>query len=327
LIRKDPQEDLVTLYLDDDAVSALLPMPDAISCVDKAFRLLADGSAVNAVRRRDSFGATTLNVMWAMAPTEAVMGVKEYPVVRQDVTQGVTLTLLLHAFESGELLAVMQADALGRLRTGAASAVATRALARADSRVLAVYGSGFQAETQVLALANVLPELRTVRVVGRDEQRRDRFISGLRAQLAVDVVPSAAREAAEQADVIVTATGSADPVLLGQWVRAGTHINAVGSNVATKREIDRSLLERADLVVVDDRKVAAEECGDLIANSWDPSDVVALGDVLTQRATARATPDEITLFESQGLALQDVVCAGLVHTRAAAGATGQHLRA
>lgn len=317
----------MTLYLDDDAVSSLLPMPDAICCVDKAFRLLADGAATNEVRRRSSLSGTTLNVMWAMAPTEAVMGVKEYPVVRSDVTQGVTLTLVLHAFDSGELLAVMQADALGRLRTGAASAVATKALGRADSRVLAVYGSGFQAETQALGLANVLPDLRAVRVVGRDEQRRDEFISRLRAQLAVEVVPSAAREAAEQADVIVTATGSAEPVLLADWVRPGTHINAVGSNVATKREIDRSLLERAALVVVDDRKVAAEECGDLIANSWDSSDVVALGDVLTGRATSRSTSDEITLFESQGLALQDVVCAGLVYTRAVEGGIGQQLGA
>jgi ornithine cyclodeaminase/alanine dehydrogenase len=317
----------MTLYLDDDTVSTLLPMPDAISCVDKSFRLLADGLAANAVRRRISLGATTLNVMWAMAPTEMVMGVKEYPVVRPDVTRGVTLTLLLHAFDSGELLAVMQADALGRLRTGAASAVASRALARPDSRVLAVYGTGFQAETQVLGLANVLPDLCAVRVVGRDEQRRDWFISRLRAQLAVEIHASCGREAAEDADIIVTATGSAEPVLLGDWVRPGTHINAVGSNVATKREIDRSLLERAALVVVDDRKVAAEECGDLIANSWDPSDVVALGDVLTQRATSRSNSDEITLFESQGLALQDVVCAGLVYNRAAEGAMGQRLRA
>jgi ornithine cyclodeaminase/alanine dehydrogenase len=315
----------MTLYLDDDVVSALLPMHDAIPCVDKAFRLLADGAASNAVRRRTSLGGTTLNVMWAMAPTEGVFGVKEYPVVRQDVTQGVTLTLLLHAFDSGELLAVMRADLLGRIRTGAASAVATRALARPDSHVLAVYGSGFQAETQVLAVANVLPDLRAVRVVGRDEQRRDRFIGRLRAQLAVEVLPSAAREAAEQADVIVTATGSAQPVLLGGWVRPGTHINAVGSNVATKREIDRSLLERAALVVVDDRGVAAQECGDLIANSWGLSDVVALGDVLTQRATSRSSTDEITLFESQGLALQDVVCAGLVYARAVDGAMGQRL--
>jgi alanine dehydrogenase len=325
-LRWHHQEVRVTLYLDNNMVSALLPMSDAISCVDKAFRLLADGAAANAVRRRISLGGTTLNVMWAMAPTEGVMGVKEYPVVRQDVTQGVTLTLLLHAFDSGELLAVMQADLLGRLRTGAASAVATKALARADSRVLAVYGSGFQAETQVLGLAHVLPDLCAVRVVGRDEQRRDRLISRLRAQLAVEVRPSAAREAAEQADIIVTATGSAEPVVLGSWVRPGTHINAVGSNVATKREIDRALLERTALVVVDDRKVAAEECGDLIANSWELSDVVALGDVLTERAMSRSTSDEITLFESQGLALQDVVCAGLIYARAAEGAMGQRLR-
>jgi alanine dehydrogenase len=304
------------LYLDDDDVSALFSIGDAIDGVDRCFRLLADGTAVNAVRRRSAANGTTLNVMWALAPTEGVLGVKEYPVVRSDVTQGAVLTLLLHAMDTGRLLAVLAADRLGQLRTGAASAVATRALARKDSETLALFGSGFQAESQALALAQVMPELRRVLVVGRDAAKRDRFAQRLRAALDIEVIGSPAQEAAERADVVVTATGSTEPVLLGQWLRPGTHVDAVGSNVASKREVDREVLARAARIVVDDYEVAANECGDLIANDWDQSQVVSLGDVLTGRAAGRSNADEITVGESQGLALQDVVCAGVIYERA-----------
>jgi ornithine cyclodeaminase/alanine dehydrogenase len=316
----------MTLYLHDADVCELLPLQDAVTCVEQAFRLLSEGTAVNVVRRRTLVEHVSLNVMWAAAPTLGVLGVKEYPVVRGDVTQGAVLTLLLHSFTTGELLAVVKADRLGQLRTGAASAVATRVLARPDSQTLAVYGCGFQAETQVLAQAAVLPQLRAVRVVGRGAQRRDEFVSRIRRALDIEVTTAHPQEAAESADVIVTATGSAEPVLTGEWIAAGTHINAVGSNVAAKREIDRSLLDRVAVLAVDDRNVAAEECGDLIANDWDQAGVVALGDVLTGRASGRSSHEEITLFESQGLALQDVTCAALVHGRAVQRGMGQQLR-
>lgn len=306
----------MTLHLDDDDVSSLLPIGDAISCVDRAFRLLSDDAAVNEVRRRTQVGNASLNVMWSIAPTENVMGVKAYPVVRTDVTQGSVLTLLLYAVSNGELLAVLRADRLGQLRTGAASAVATRALGRPEAEVLGVYGTGFQAETQVLALAAVLPALRSVRVVGRSPARRDAFVARMRETLRIDVRAAEPDMAARAADVVVTATGSADPVLYGDWVKAGVHVNAIGSNVASKRELDRTLLDRADVIAVDDREVASQECGDLLANDWDQSDVVALGDVLTRRVTGRQAATDVTLFESQGLALQDVICAALVYSRA-----------
>lgn len=315
----------MTLYLDDDDVSRLLPMDDAIDCVDKAFRLLADAAATNVVRQRSTWSGGSLNVMWAIAPTEGYLGVKEYPVVRSDVTKGAVLILLLHSIETGELLAVMRADRLGQLRTGAASAVATRALANPDARTLSVYGTGFQAETQVPAIAAVLPQLTTIRVVSRNPERRDQFVDRVRDLLGVTVVPADPREAAEAADVIVTATGSVEPVFDGEWVSDGTHINAVGSNVATKREIDRRLLERASRIVVDDREVAAVECGDLIANDWDQADVVALAEVLTGSALGRRHRSDITLFESQGLAVEDVVCAGVVYERARAQGIGRKL--
>lgn len=306
----------MTFYLDDDSVSSQLSTRDAFDCVDRAFRLLADGAAMNAVRRRSQAGDAVLNVMWALAPTEGVMGVKAYPVVRAGTTQGTVLTLLVYSTETGELLAVMKADRLGQLRTGAATAVATMALARRDAEILSVYGTGFQAETQIKALVDVLPQLRSIRIVGRSAERRDAFITRMRNELDVEIREDSPENAARAADVIVTATGSTDPVIQGAWIQLGTHINAVGSNVATKREVDRELLEKAAVILVDDRDVAAMDCGDLIANGWDQSTVGTVGDVLVGRTRGRRSPDDVTLFESQGIALQDVVCAALVISRA-----------
>ena len=244
------------------------------------------------------------------------MGVKSYPVVRTDVTQGTVLTLLLYSMETGELLAVMKADRLGQIRTGAATAVATVAMARPESEVLAIFGTGYQAETQVRALAAAMPSLRTVRVVGRSAARRDSFIERMGAELRLEMAAEEPERAASVADVIVTATGSAEPVLRGAWLQPGTHVNAVGSNVLTKREIDREVLERAAVILVDDRDVARADCGDLAANDWDVDSVGTIGELLTGRSPGRSSADDITLFESQGLALQDVVCGALLLSRA-----------
>lgn len=296
-------------YLDDQDVAHALSIPDAIDCVERAFRLLASGSALNAVRQRLTAGPTTINVMWAIAPTEGVLGVKEYPTV-DGSSHGVILTLLLHSVHTGDLLAVIQADRLGQLRTGAASAVATRILARPDSQVLALYGTGFQAEFQVLSLAHVLPELRTVLVVGHAPDRRNALIARLRGRLEIEIVAADAAYAVEHADVIVTATRSPNPVVDGRAVRPGTHVNAIGSNFPTKRELDRILLDRAAAVIVDDKTVAASECGDLLVNSFEVDAARNIGDVLLGRELGRTDRNDITVFESQGLALQDVVCAG-----------------
>lgn len=303
---------MLPTYIDDDAVAASLSMDDAIECVDRAFRLLAAGDAVNAVRRRVSCGEATLHVMWAIAPTEGFMGVKEYPTVRGS-TRGAVLTVLLHDVSSGELVALVRGDHLGQLRTAAASAVATRALARPDSRVLSVFGTGFQAEWHVVALSSVMPDLQAVHVVGRTPGKKEDLIRRLRQRLDVDIHASEPRVAAQAADVMVTVTDSPEPIVFGDWLRPGVHINAVGSNKPHHRELDAEVVRRADAIIVDSRDVARVECGDLIVNGIDIADAVELGDVLDGRAPGRVHPGDVTVFESHGLALQDVVCAGHVY--------------
>jgi alanine dehydrogenase len=305
----------VVLYIDDDIVASQLSQQDAFECVDKAFRLLAEGEATNGARRRSQSGSAILNVMWALAPTECVMGVKAYPVVGSAVVRGNVLTLLMYSMTTGELLAVVKADQLGQLRTAAATAVATKAMARSDSEILSIYGTGFQAEAQIKALLPVMPQLRAIRVVGRSQERRDAFISRIRSATDVDVRSAEPEAAARLADIIVTATGTTEPVLEGSWVLPGTHINAVGSNTSTKREVDRTLLEKATSILVDDREVASIDCGDLLANGWDPAHLDTIGDLLLGRTSGRSDPEEITLFESQGTAIQDVVCAARVLSR------------
>lgn len=306
----------MALYLNDEAVADLLPMAQAVDCVDAAFQSLARGEAANAVRVRMAVAPAVMNVMWACAPAVGMMGVKSY-VTGGGTTQGTTLTLTLYSMATGEMLALVEANRLGQIRTGAATAVATRAMARQHPVALSVYGTGFQAGYQVRALLDTQPTMTEVRVVGRDPGRRDAFIGRLAREFpGVRFLPADAETAASCADVIVTATQSAEPLFDAAWLRPGVHINAIGSNDPRKREIGRDVLERAGLILVDDLEVARKESGDLLANQWDMTHVGALGDLLIGKRPGRVRDDEITVFESQGLAVQDVVCGAAVVARA-----------
>ena len=210
--------------------------------------------------------------------------------------------------KSGALVAIIEADLLGRLRTGAASAVATRWLAREDSRVLTVFGTGAQARSQLVAITRTCPLLERVHIVGRSEKSTKEFVSYARAKTGLDVLVTPPETAVREADIIVTATSSSVPLFDGTMIPPGTHINAIGSNFASKRELDAAAMRRAT-VVVDSLDVAHVECGDLLANDLGFDGVAELGSVLTGDATGRRDSDEITIFESHGLAIQDVACA------------------
>lgn len=313
------------LLLREGDVDGLLPVSEAILAVEGAFKLLGLGEAVDCPRRRAKSGGAVLNVMWAIAPTLGAMGVKSYPVVRADVTQGSSLTFVMYGLPDGKLEAIVEADTLGQRRTGAASAVATRYLARPESEVLTIFGAGWQAEGQVEAVIHSLPCLREVLVVGRSEERRDRFVAKVRERFDLAVEAAAPEEAVRAADVLVTATGSAEPLFDGAWLKPGTHINAAGSNYAEKRELDAEVVRRADRVVADSAAVARLESGDLIRNDFDWRRLDELCSVVVGEASGRRTEEEITVFESQGLALEDLVCAVRVLARARESGVGTEL--
>lgn len=297
--------------IDDTVVGRVLPPAAAVAAVETAFDLLAAGTAHDMPRERGSAGGVTLNVMSAIAPTLDAVAVKSYPVVHAGTYRASVITILVYGHRTGELRALLQGDLLGRSRTAAASAVATRAMARPDSSTVCVFGTGFQAPAQVTALAEVLPKLDTVLVVGRTAERAEATARALRSahpRLRVESGTSP-EQAVPRADVVVTATGASEPLFDGALLRAGTHVNAVGSNAAGRRELDATVFRRAAHVAVDSVEVARNECGDLLANGLDPAEATAFAEVHAGRVPGRTDPDDITVFESHGLALQDLVCA------------------
>ncbi|MGH3098804.1 MAG: ornithine cyclodeaminase family protein [Streptosporangiales bacterium] len=302
----------MVLFLADDEVSRLLDADVAYSAAYEAFGLLGRREATNGVRQRTVHGAATVNVMAAVAPPLEVMGVKTYPVVRTDVTQGSAFTLQLFALATGELTTVLRAGTLGNRRTAAATAVATSVLACADSKTLTVFGTGWVAREQVTATLRQLPGVEQVIAVGRSRERLTTFCTDMKEQTGRPVTPGEPEPAVRAADIIITATGSRTPVFDGSWLQPGTHVNAVGSNYAEKQEIDRTAIASAGAVIVDDLDVAHQECGDLIIGLDDWSGVAGLGDVIAGTATGRASDSQITLFESQGMAILDVTAGARV---------------
>jgi alanine dehydrogenase len=306
----------MSLLLRESDVESLLPIPEAIEVVEKAFGLLGRGEATNYPRRRGTTQGAVLNVMWAMAPTLGAMGVKVYPIVRTDVTQGSSFTFLLYGLPEGKLEAVLEADRLGQRRTGAASAVATRHLARPESETLTVFGAGWQAESQVEAVVHVLPHLRRIYVVGRSLERRDAFIETMRGRLNLPIEAAEAEEAVRAGDVLVTITGSVEPVFDGAWLKEGAHVNAAGVSFPEKRELDAETLRRAGRVVADSAEAARIDSGDLLRNNFKWERLEELGPIVAGEFPGRRTEEEITVFESQGLAMEDLACAVRVLDRA-----------
>jgi len=288
------------LYLTEEDVRAFLPMQEAIGLMRSAFEALARGQAINQPRRRlilDT-GAT----LHSMAGSYLnYFGTKFYSTHPK---YGAHFYFVLYDAKTAEPLAWMEANHLGQIRTGAASGYATDVLANPEADTLGVIGSGFQARTQVEATRAVRP-IKTVRVWSRSEEKRRKFAEESGAQ----AVPTA-EEAVRGAQIIITATNSQAPVLEDSWIGPGTMINAMGSNVATRRELPGELVRRAALVAVDSLEQAKIEAGDLIlADSW--ANVVELKDV-----KPHYDANQITIFKSLGICVEDVAAAAFVYERA-----------
>jgi alanine dehydrogenase len=230
----------------------------------------------------------------------------------------------------GQLLAMIEADRLGQLRTGAASAVATKHMARHESSKLGIFGTGFQARSQLLAICAVRP-IKTVLAYSRDPERREKFCQEMMAELTgTSVQPAATPEgAAREMDIVVTATNSKEPVLKSEWISKGTHINAIGGNFLSKQELDVATVGKSACVVVDSLEQARLESGDLAraaeAESFYWEDARELGLVVIGEFPGREDDQEITLFESQGIALEDVALAARVYEQALKTGIGEPL--
>ncbi|MDQ7819986.1 MAG: ornithine cyclodeaminase family protein [Armatimonadota bacterium] len=305
------------LFLRESDIARVLEMDRVIAAVEEAFVLLGQGRALNRPRRRvQNPDGSVLHVMSAALPPLGVMGLKAYT----SAPSGTRFVGLLYSTDTGELLALMEATRLGQMRTGAASAVATRYMARPDAGSLGVIGTGWQARGQVIAISRVRP-VALVKCYSRTAERREQFAAEMVEELGAEVVAvDSARDAVDGVDIIVTATTAREPVLLGEWLRPGVHVNAIGSNWAHKQELDVPAVSRCDRIAVDDLEQARQEAGDLIAAvsagalEWDR--VTELARIVAGREPGRASPDEVTLFESQGIALEDVAAMKVAYERA-----------
>jgi ornithine cyclodeaminase/alanine dehydrogenase-like protein (mu-crystallin family) len=302
------------LLLTEADVKSILTMPMALGFVETSFQRLADGKATLQYRQRLQVpGKGVLNHMAAADLTTGYMGLKIYSIARERARFLVTL----FSAESGELAALIEADYLGQMRTGAASGVATRFMAREDSHVAAIIGTGLQARTQLEAIASVR-NLESIRAYGRDPGRRETFAKEMTARLGIPVTPvSSAEEAAHGAHIVITSTTSKEPVLEGRWLEPGAHINAIGVNQAQKRELDTQAVLRSDFIAADSREQSKIEAGDLIhafagdLSRWET--VHEFADVVAAKIKARTSRNQITLFKSNGIATEDIVVAGRIY--------------
>lgn len=316
----------MTLHISEADVSSLLTMPAAVEAVEEVSRRQASGEVVVHPRRRfELAGGKFFHYMAAVDQVAGYVATKQYTFV------GGTLRFVVSLFDmsTGFLAALIEADQLGRLRTGAASGVATRYLARENARTAAIIGSGGQACTQLEAVAAVR-KLESVRVFGRDATRRKRFAADMSARLGIDVQAAGSASAAiHGADIVCAATTASQPVIHGADLAAGMHINAIGANHAHKREMDGEAVAGVDVVVVDSIEQSRQEAGDLIiAFDGDEScwtGVKRLSDVVAGKVGGRTGPGEVTLFKSNGIASWDLAVAMKVYALARQKNVGREL--
>lgn len=317
----------MAIYLDENDVTELLTMEDALQAVEEALRLQARGDAANEPRRRVRAAGATLHVMSGAVANFAgyagLLGLKSYTVTRQ----GARFFFSLFDAESGRLLALIEADKLGQMRTGAASGVATRHLARSGASTVGIYGAGWQARSQLEAVSKVRG-IGRVLVHSRDSGRREKFCREMAELTGIsDIRPASGPEEAAQSDILITITSSREPVLLGEWIRPGTHINAAGGNSILRRELDDEALAKSSLLAVDSIDQARIEAGELVGAvergllRWER--VRELKYIVNGDMPGRTGDEQITLFKSLGIAIEDLTTAAVVYRKALEGKRGR----
>ena len=310
------------VHITEDQVKAAVSIQDAVGLIEEAFLRLGKGQMVNHSRRRLRLdGGALLHAMEAGCRLTQRFASKLYVTHPEHGAR-----FLVTLFDSGraDILAAIEADALGQIRTGAASAVASKYMARPNASVLGLIGSGWQAQSQLAAIAHVR-QLSEVRVYSPTKSHREKFAATMSEQLGLNVRPVKSAEIAVRgADIVTTITKSRDPVLKGKWLSPGTHINAAGSNHIQRRELDTLAVQLAQIVAVDTLDQARSEAGDLVQAAdeecffWERA--IELGEIVAGRRAGRDSDAQITLFESQGLAAQDLILADAVYKRVIADA-------
>jgi alanine dehydrogenase len=316
---------MACLFLSEQDVAELIDMPRSIEVVEEAFRQLAAGHVHNVPRSRAPAPGILLHSMSASATYLGLVGWKNYTTTRA----GMLFHVAAYSIETGEMQILIEANLLGQLRTGAATGVATKFMARPASSTVGLFGTGLQARTQLTAVCSVR-KIDRVEVYGRDSDRRRLFAQQMSELCHTEVVPvDSPREAVSGKDIVITATTSKGPVFDGVDFAAGTHINAVGGNFLQKTEVDAETLRRSGTIVCDSIEQCRIEAGEFAqpleegVAEWES--MSELKDVVAGSAKGRQADDEITFFKSVGLALEDVAMAGELLKRASEQGLGREL--
>jgi ornithine cyclodeaminase/alanine dehydrogenase-like protein (mu-crystallin family) len=307
------------LYLRESEVAELLSPEDAVEAVEGCFRRMAAGRVEFRPRFRLGLDPGMLNVMAASDLELGVAGLKTYAASED----GTRFVVVLFTANRAEVLALIEADKLGQLRTGAASAVAARHLAKPDAKSLGVIGTGWQAESQLLCMRAALPGLERVVAYSRDEERLAGFCKRFGAE------PGEYLKDAAEMDVVVTITSSKDPVLRGEWLKPGAVVCAAGANRIASRELDNAVVERASFVCCDSKEQVKIEAGDLVEpverGVLDWLEVHELSEVVGGEVQGRAQDEDIVLFKSVGIAAEDLAVGALAYERALERGVGTEL--
>ena len=300
------------IYLNEKDVAEFLDMPTAIQSLRDAFVARARDEANIIPRTRWAFGDRRLNVMGGGIATQNRYALKSYG--------SSAFHVLLYSMQQG-LLAIMEANVLGQIRTGAASAVASEKMARPEGKRVALIGTGRQARTQALAL-HAIGMLSDLAVSARDRGKLEAFCTALAKELNVPVrAAKSGEDACASADIVIAATNAAMPVVMKPWLKPGTHVNGMGANAANRRELDPEIVLAASLLVTDDIPQAKTEAGEFIdlvkANKLDWSAIKPLHEIVTS-PPARRDASALTVFKSLGVGLEDVAVASVIYDRAMA---------
>ena len=302
------------LVLSHAEVEKLLTMPDCIRVMEEALADLARGKVTNPLRNMIR-GEGVPGILGLMPSYRGDYGLKEICVFPGNPARGLDTHLggvLLHSGQTGELLAIMNASAITAIRTAAVSAVATKLLARDDAHVLAILGAGVQAKSHLEAIP-LTREIRQVRIFSRTREKAEKLVSDNQQPTTDNRVVGSVEEAVREADIVVTATSSREPIIKREWISPGTHINAVGSSIAGARELDSATMAAASLFV-DRRESTVNESGDYLmalreGAIRDDHIQAELGEILIGKAKGRTSREQITLFKSLGLAIEDLASA------------------
>ena len=319
------------LYLSNEDINALLPMRECIQVLEDVFRQEAEGLVENRARQTvqlESGGGTGgfHRLMMGAAFGSGAFGFKSYTPSRPG---GMRYYVLLHDLKTGALSAFVEAKRLGELRTGGVAGLATKYMSRPDASCVGIIGTGREARAQIDAMCCVRP-IKQVKAYSRNTERREAFAREMSVKHKIEVVPvESGAECVRDVDIVITITSASSPVLEGAWLQSGMHVNAIGATSLIRRELDEEAVRRSQRIVVESLEQARDECGELIYAAergilrWHR--VLELSQVVSGAAPGRASADEITLFDSLGVASEDVAIAAYVLEKARSQGRGREI--